>query len=470
MVKKSTKLSTKNYFVIVIFGMLGQVAWCIENNYLNVFMDRTITTSSFAIAFMVGASAIVATATTLIMGVMSDKYGKRSKFMVYGYIIWGFTIMAFCLITVDNMMKAFSLQRDTAITLSVVMVIILDCVMTFFGATANDAAFNAWVTDVTDDTNRGFIDAVLGIMAVLATALVFGIFDGMTQNKYYDSFGNKVINRTEAEVVVYGNWPKFFIILGALVILGGIIGIFIVRDKKDLAPNKEYNVKTIFYGFRPSVIKDNKNLYLVLSCLAILGIANMSFFPYLLIYIERTLGVEHYIIPFGIIFGMAAIASVFLGIIMDKSKNKLNYVIPGIGVYIIGAVAMYFVSPVFFTKTPIALLCFVAFIQSIGNYMVSISCNATVRSLTPQDKVGLFQGVRMVFFVLIPMCVGPLITAILNTTNKNNIIGFDSVGQPIFIYSPTMFLIAAFIVVLTLIPAIFLMKNIKKEQNVNMQS
>ena len=35
--------------------------------------------------------------------------------------------------------------------------------------------------------------------------------------------------------------------------------------------------------------------------------------------------------------------------------------------------------------------------------------NSTVRDYTPEDKTGLFQGIRMIFFVLIPMIVGPSI-------------------------------------------------------------
>ena len=48
------------------------------------------------------------------------------------------------------------------------LVIVLDCVMTFFGSSANDAAFNAWVTDVTSDGNRGRVEAVLAVMPLVA--------------------------------------------------------------------------------------------------------------------------------------------------------------------------------------------------------------------------------------------------------------------------------------------------------------
>ena len=69
-----------------------------------------------------------------------------------------------------------------------VLVIVLDCVMTFFGSSANDAAFNAWVTDVTDDGNRGRVEAVLAVMPLVAMLVVFGALDGLTtQGKWGSS-------------------------------------------------------------------------------------------------------------------------------------------------------------------------------------------------------------------------------------------------------------------------------------------
>ena len=36
--------------------------------------------------------------------------------------------------------------------------------MTFFGSTANDAAFNAYITDAIDSGNRGKTESVLAIL------------------------------------------------------------------------------------------------------------------------------------------------------------------------------------------------------------------------------------------------------------------------------------------------------------------
>ena len=100
---KQEKFSSKNWICVVLFSLLGQIAWAIENQFLNLFIDRTISTSAFAISFMVSISAVVATVTTLFVGIKIDRIGKRAPFMTWGYILWGISIMAFSLITVSNM-------------------------------------------------------------------------------------------------------------------------------------------------------------------------------------------------------------------------------------------------------------------------------------------------------------------------------------------------------------------------------
>ena len=42
------------------FGLIGQVAWVVENMYFNVFLYNTVTGDTSMIAAMVAASAVVA--------------------------------------------------------------------------------------------------------------------------------------------------------------------------------------------------------------------------------------------------------------------------------------------------------------------------------------------------------------------------------------------------------------------------
>ena len=50
--------SRKFYLALVIFSLVGQVAWVMENMYFNVFIYKMFNASAEAISAMVSASAI----------------------------------------------------------------------------------------------------------------------------------------------------------------------------------------------------------------------------------------------------------------------------------------------------------------------------------------------------------------------------------------------------------------------------
>lgn len=185
-VHSSAKLGGRIWASIVLFGLAGQLAWVIENMYFNVYLFDAVGGTATDIAAMVAASAVTAAVTTLVMGALSDKIGKRKVFIVAGYIIWGIITASFGFITVDNTEKIFHVANAAA-TASV-LVIIMDCVMTFFGSTAFDAAFNSWVTDVTDSSNRGRAETVLQALPLLAIIIVFGVLDGFKQRGEWQTF------------------------------------------------------------------------------------------------------------------------------------------------------------------------------------------------------------------------------------------------------------------------------------------
>lgn len=145
--------SSRFWMALVIFSLVGQIAWVMENMYFNVFIYKMFGASAQAISGMVAASAVAATVTTLLIGALSDKLGKRKIFICAGYILWGISILSFSLIRVDIIGKLFPLASAASVGVS--LTIIMDCVMTFFGSAANDACFNAWLTDSTNETNRG---------------------------------------------------------------------------------------------------------------------------------------------------------------------------------------------------------------------------------------------------------------------------------------------------------------------------
>ena len=166
-----TAKNKKFYLALVIFALVGQVAWTVENMYLNVFIYKMFNASAQQISLMVAASAVTATVTTLLIGALSDKIGKRKVFICGGYIAWGISILGFALIREDWVHQLFfpaMTSSAAAISLCITLTIALDCLMTFFGSSANDAAFNAWLTDSTDETNRGAIEGINATFNILA--------------------------------------------------------------------------------------------------------------------------------------------------------------------------------------------------------------------------------------------------------------------------------------------------------------
>lgn len=427
-----TKIKSRVWLSILIFGLFGQLAWVIENMYFNVYLYNTVTGDPNAIATMVAASAIVATLTTLFMGALSDKLGKRKIFITYGYIIWGIVTGAFAFITTENTAKLF--PALPVVSTTVAMIVIMDCIMTFFGSTANDAAFNAWVTDVTDHTNRGRVETVLSALPLLAMLVVFGGLDPLTQK---------------------GNWKLFYLIIGGLVTAGGLVGMLLIKDQPQLQANNGNYVKNIFYGFKPSTFKQNKSLYLSFVTFAILNIAYQIFMPYIIIYIQLTLKIKDYALPLGAILILAALISVLCGSVMDKI-GKHRFMIPCTLVLITGFVIMYFV-----TGDQLALLIIGGSIMMGANLLVSSSVSGTIRDYTPDDKVGLFQGIRMIFAVLLPMVTGPYIGAAVIGQGGET---YEELGLLKQVPTPNIFLAAAAVTAIAIIPMIWLWKKGNKRQ------
>lgn len=164
---RNTALTRKVWIAIILLGFSGQLAWGVENQFFNTFMYDRITPDPRPISWMVAASAVAATLTTILMGTLSDRtrsrWGRRRPFILFGYLAWGIFTALFPL-------AAFF----RPVTLAIGMAILFDSIMTFFGSTANDASLNAYITDVTTTGNRGRVMSVVEILTWVAILIVYG--------------------------------------------------------------------------------------------------------------------------------------------------------------------------------------------------------------------------------------------------------------------------------------------------------
>ena len=404
------------WLALTIFSLTGQVAWTVENMYFNVFIYKMFHASASEISLMVAASAVAATVTTLLIGALSDKLGKRKLFICGGYIAWGITIWSFSLVRLDVIEGLFP-QVASAASLGVSLTIILDCVMTFFGSSANDACFNAWLTDVSDDSNRGKVEGINAMMPLVSILVVFGGFMSFDLN-------------------LAESWVTIFRIIGVVVIAIGVLGFFLIKEPQVQTGENQNYFGNIFYGFRPSVVKENVNLYLTLTLLALYNISIQVFMPYLILYYTEYLGMDNYVLIFAPAILIAAVFTGLYGKVYD-TRGFRTAILPTLGLLMAGYVGLYF----FRSTAPVFAASLVMMCGFLGTGAV---IGAKVRTHTPENKSGMFQGLRIFGQVLIPGVIGPAIGAKI-LENAATIVGDD--GTTSFIPNENIFL-GAFVAIL----------------------
>ena len=441
--KQGAAFGKKLWACAIIFGLIGQIAWVVENMFFAKFGQDLFDTRGelyyTVTTLMVILSAVTATVTTIFAGGLIDKTGKRKPFITVGYLLWGVTIMLFAVIPID-----FSDDKNWGI---IAALVILDCVMTFFGSTANDAAFNTWVADVTNVKNRGLVNTILSVMPVIATVLVFGI--GMFT---YDS--GSMVNGVKVPIAMRDplNIKLFFIIMGIFPMVGSVLSAFMMKDAPGIIKNSnpEY-LKETFYGFRPSVIKQNKMMYVTLGTVCLLGIAQQIFMSYLINFIQNTLGINDYIIPLAVIIVVGAIITGVLGALFDKFGRK-NFYFPLLAILVAGAIVVYCMD---FMDSSAYLPILIAGGSILLGAILALggALTASFQDYIPKGAEGRFQGVRMCFTVLIPMALGIGIAQAVGVDSMN----VHDAGQ----VSPPfkLFLAAGIVAAIAAIPLIWVVKD-----------
>jgi MFS family permease len=419
---KPTKIPAQSWFVIVLLSLAGQIAWSVENSWFNTFVFDTITPDPMPVALMVAVSAVTATLTTLVMGTFSDRKGKRKPFLFWGYVLWGISTVIFP-------MSAYI----KVIGLAIAMVVILDALMTFFGSTANDAVFNAWMTDITDETNRGKVMGAIAVIPLLTTGLTAAI-------------GGLVIDNLGYYAFFYG--------LGGFVLLAGLISGPLVKEAPDLKPNDEGTTfwKQLWNVFEWDTLRNNRTLFLIFTYMMLVAISDQITLPYLFVYLENFIGVSKSLLGnlILVLTLIAGIAAYIFGSLLYRWERRRTAIILGM-VYAVGIFIFSFLRTV-------PMLFVLGTLYVVPMLLIQVITRSWSMDLYPPGSRGQFQGVRMIFQIMIPMMVGPLIGSFIITR-----MGIPTVlnGQAGFIPTSEIYWANALVALLAIIPLLFIPRDNK---------
>ena len=420
--KLSKKISGKTWALIWILGLAGQLCWSVENQWFNTFVYAKIAADPWIVSWMVAVSSIVTTFSTFFFGTWSDRLGKRKPFVFIGYMLWGvFTIL----------FGVTEFLPKNELVAAAIMVIAMDALMSFFGSMGNDAAFSSWTTDLSNDQNRGQIGAVLAALPIIAT-IVGTVVSGI--------------------LIAALDYFAFFIIVGVFVIIIGLIGLIFMREADGISPNKDQKGfwHQFFSVFNFKNIKENKELFCVFLISCVYFICFNFYYTHIGNYFIYTLGYDE---------GMAGIIQgVGLGLAIFATLPAIKLINKGQHVKMIAASVVFSViglGVIGFAGSNIVMLLPGIILAGIGYVLVVQTTTAWSKGLYPEGNFGQYEGVRIVFNVMIPMVIGPSAASILIERFGNPVMIDDKPGM-----APTavIFFAAGILSVLTLIPMVMAAK------------
>jgi MFS family permease len=222
--------------------------------------------------------------------------------------------------------------------------------------------------------------------------------------------------------------------------------------EEELSAERPPYLKELFSAFRWQTIRENQILFLLLINIMIFSIGVQISFPYLLIYFENALGFSK--TEFGYLAGGVLAFNVILavpfGFLADRwDRRKLL-----ISASIVASVGVFFFS---FMRT-LPQLVALGIIYQPAEMVVAIASMAWLKDLLPDDKRGQFLGIRMIFWIAIPMVVGPAIGSWFVQIHGTPI---TLNGEAGFIPSSILWRVNGVVGLLSIIPLIFVRKTRK---------
>ena len=409
-------LSRKVWVSLLLLGLAGQLAWAVENQYFNTFMYDNITPDPRAVSWMVAITAVVSTVATITMGTLSDRtrtrWGKRRPYIFVGYIVWGLITAAFPLAA-----------KFQPIAVGVFIAILFDSVLSFFAASASDAAVGAYITDVTTEANRGRVTGALEIMKWVAFLVIYGGAGFIIQAVGY-------------------YW--FFYIIGGIATLIGLICAPMLREEIQTDKPEGRYWQKIADTFQTSSLRQNENFFKLMIALTVFMAGINVFFSYLMIYLQHhvQLSISESSLVVGICILVGGIGAAYpIGLLVDRWGRKpvaiLSAILEAVGLI---AFSLSYTTPALIISGILWLAPFAAW---------TISTSVWARDLFPEEKRGQFAGYYVLFNVAFTMIPGSLLGGWLSSTYGTPIVLDGKAG---FVPSPLLFQVAGVVVLLAVIP------------------
>lgn len=422
------KISGKTWALIWILGLAGQLCWSVENQWFNTFVYAKIAADPWIVSWMVAVSSIVTTFSTFFFGTWSDRLGKRKPFVFVGYVLWGvFTIL----------FGVTEFLPKNELVAAAVMVIAMDALMSFFGSMGNDAAFSSWTTDLSNDSNRGQIGAALAALPIIAT-IVGTVVSGI--------------------LIAALDYFAFFIIVGVFVIGIGLIGLVFMKEANGIAPNRDEKGfwHQFFSVFNFKNIKENKELFCVFLISCVYFICFNFYYTHIGNYFIYTLGYDEG--SAGIIQGVGLGLAIFATLPAIKLINKGQHVKMIAASVVFSVIGLGVIG---FAGANLVMLLPGIILAGVGYVLVVQTTTAWTKSLYPEGNYGQYEGVRIVFNVMIPMVIGPSAASVLIERFGNPVV---IQGNPGMAPTAVIFFAAAILSVLTLVPMVMAAKQKAKGQ------
>lgn len=418
----------KQFASLMLLWLAGQLAWAIENQYFNTYLYDRITPNPQAVSWMVSITAIVSTLTTILMGTLSDRtrtrWGKRRPFIFLGFIFWGIFTALFA-----------DAAYFKSVAMGVFMAILFDSIMTFFGATASDAAINAYVADVTTVENRGRVSGAMQVMGWLATLVVYG---------------------GAGFIIQAIDYTGFFYAVGAFALLMGLIFAPMLTEKPDDSKPEGTFWGQIAETFQIKHLLEQRDLFLLFIALTLFMIGINTFFSYLMIYLQHHVNLS--ITQSSILVGVAIIVggvgfAVPLGILADKMGRRQVAVV---------SVVLESIGLICFSISKSLPTLILSGIVWLGAYTGwAVATGAWTKDLYPEEKRGQFAGLYILFNVAFTMIPGSLLGGWLSNKYGQSIVIDGNVGS---VPPPLIFQVAAGLVLLALIPLAVIHQREKKQK------